>query len=69
MPIVDIVRAALSRPAGKVVETPVRKLVEEMLADHGFAGPAEIAKLKEEITSLRDRVSVLEGRLRQTPET
>ena len=67
MPIVDIVRAAISRPAGKVVETPVRELVEQVLADHGFAGPAEIAKLKQEIASLQERVSVLESRLR--PDT
>ena len=69
MPIVDILRAAISRPAGKVIETPVRELVHEMLADHGFAGPAEIAKLREEIASLRERVSVLENRLRLTPDT
>ena len=67
MPIVDIVRAAISRPAGKVVETPVRELVQQMLADHGFAGPAEIAKLKQEIVSLQERVSALENRLR--PDT
>ena len=64
MPIVDIVRAAISRPAGKVVEVPVRELVEQTLADHGFVGPAEIAKLKQEIASLQERVSVLENRLR-----
>jgi hypothetical protein len=70
MPIADIVRAALSRPAGRVVEGPVRELVEQVLADHGFARPAEIAKLKDEIASLRDRVGVLESRLRNlTPGT
>jgi ubiquinone biosynthesis protein UbiJ len=48
----------------------VRELVEQVLADHGFATPAEIAKLKDELAALRDRVSVLESRLRElTPDT
>jgi ubiquinone biosynthesis protein UbiJ len=63
MPILDVVRAALSRPAGRVVEVPVRELVNQVVADHGFAGPADIARLREEITELRDRVAALEARL------
>ena len=64
MPLVDVLRAALSKPAGKVVEVPVRDLVEEILRDHGFVGPAEVAKLRQEIAELHDRVAVLENRLR-----
>jgi polyhydroxyalkanoate synthesis regulator phasin len=65
MPLVDVLRAALSKPAGKVVETPVRDLVDEILRDHGFAGPADVAKLRQEIAELQDRVAVLENRLRE----
>ena len=63
MPLVDVLRAALSKP-GKVVEVPVRNLVDEILRDHGFAGPADVAKLRQEIAELQDRVAVLENRLR-----
>jgi len=65
MPLVDVLRAALSKPAGRVVEAPVRDLVDEILRDHGFAGPADVAKLRQEIAELRDRVAVLENRLRE----
>jgi polyhydroxyalkanoate synthesis regulator phasin len=65
MPLVDVLRAALSKPAGKVVETPVRDLVDEILRDHGFAGPADVAKLRQEIAELQYRVAVLENRLRE----
>lgn len=64
MPLVDVLRAALSKPAGKVVEVPVRDLVDEILRDHGFVGPAEVAKLRQEIAELRDRIEVLENRPR-----
>ena len=65
MPLVDVLRAALSKPAGKVVEAPVRDLVDEILRDHGFVGPADVAKLRQEIAELQDRVAVLESRLRE----
>jgi hypothetical protein len=63
MPLVDVLRAAISKPAGKVVEVPVRDLVNEILRDHGFAGPADVAKLQQEIADLKARVEVLESRL------
>ena len=65
MPLVDVLRAALSKPAGKVVEVPVRDLVDEILRDHGFVGPADVAKLRQEIAELQERVAVLENRLRE----
>jgi hypothetical protein len=65
MPLVDVLRAAFSKPAGKVVEVPVRELVDEILRDHGFAGPADVAKLRQELAELRERVSVLENQLRE----
>jgi hypothetical protein len=63
MPLSDVVKAALGRPAGKVVEAPVRDLVHEIIRDHGFLGPAEGARLREEIAALRDRVQGLEQKL------
>jgi hypothetical protein len=63
MPLVDVLRAAFSRPVGKVVEVPTRDLVNRILEDHGFAGPADVAKLRQEIAELRERVGILEHRL------
>lgn len=59
MPLKDVVIAALSRPAGKVVESPVRELIDEALRDRGYASPAEIAALKEELSKLGARVGAL----------
>jgi polyhydroxyalkanoate synthesis regulator phasin len=70
MPLLDVLRAALSRPAGRVVEAPVRDIVHEILRDHGFVGPAEVARLRGELAELKDRVTALEARLRDlTPDT
>ena len=63
MPLSDILVAALSRPAGRVVDVPVRAIVAEILADHGYASPAEVAALREEISALRGKVQTLGGRL------
>lgn len=60
MPVIDILSAALSRPAGRVVEGPVRAIVTEVLQDRGYASPAEVLALKDELGELRqvlDRLS------------
>jgi hypothetical protein len=63
MPLTDIVKAAIAKPAGRVMDAPVREIVEEVLRDHGFVGPAEVHRLKEEIAKLSDRVLALEAKL------
>lgn len=63
MPIRDIIAAALSRPAGRVVDGPVRDIVNEILADHGYASPAELAALKAEVDGLKGRLTTVDDKL------
>jgi hypothetical protein len=63
MPIRDIIAAALSRPAGRVVDGPGRDIVNEILADHGYASPAELAALKVDADSMRGRLSGVDARI------
>ncbi len=63
MPLKDVVIAALSRPAGRVVEAPVRDLIDEALKDRGYASPAEIARLEGELGSLRAQIQGLPAKL------
>lgn len=76
MPLIDIVSAALSGPAGRVLEGSVRAIVAEVLQDRGYASPAEVLALREdlqalsrdnerllaELSALRGRVEALEQR-------
>ena len=59
MPLTDILSAALSRPAGKVVDGPVRDIVDEVLRDKGFAGPAELRRLQDDLAGLRKDLASL----------
>lgn len=59
MPVVDILSAALSGPAGRVVDGPVRNIVNEVLRDHGYASPAEVQALRDDLSTLRDQVAGL----------
>lgn len=63
MPLTDILSAALSRPAGRVVDGPVRDIVEEVLRDKGFAGPAELHRLQEDVSALRTALGALTTRV------
>lgn len=65
MPVIDILSAALSGPAGRVVEGPVRTLVAEVLQDRGYASPAEVQALRDDLGALRDQL----GRLSAEVET
>lgn len=61
MPLSDVLAAALSRPAGHVVEGPVRTIVTEILQDHGYASPAEVQAVRDQVEALARRVAALEG--------
>ena len=41
----------------------MRELVNKVVEDHGFAGPADLARLRAEIAELGERVAILEARL------
>jgi hypothetical protein len=61
MPLRDVITAALSRPAGKVVDGPVRDIINEILAERGYASPAEVAALRDEADALRTQLGTLQG--------
>ena len=61
MPLRDVITAALSRPAGKVVDGPVRDIINEILAERGYASPAEVAALRDEADALRTQLGALQS--------
>lgn len=63
MPLTDILAAALSRPAAKVVDAPVRDLIHEVLADHAYASPAELRAVEDRARALGAKAEGLTGRL------
>ncbi|MCB9779033.1 MAG: hypothetical protein H6742_10750 [Alphaproteobacteria bacterium] len=63
MPLSDVISAALSGPAGRIVEGPVRNIVAEVLRDHGYASPAEVQALKDDLTGLQDTISSLSAQV------
>jgi hypothetical protein len=52
MAILDLFAGIVSGPAARVVEAPVRDLVDEILRQQDIARPQEVAQLKREIQGL-----------------
>lgn len=48
-----------ARPAGKVLDAPIREIVHEVLREHGYASPAEVQALRDELRDLKTRVDGL----------
>ena len=63
MAIVDLFAGLVSGPASRVVEAPVRELVDEILRQQDIARPHEVAQLKREIQSLGKELEGLEAKL------
>jgi len=63
MPLTDILAAALSRPAARVVEVPVRELIHEVLADLAYAGPDDLQALTGRARAAEAAVEALRARL------
>lgn len=68
MPLRDVIAAALSRPAGKVVDGPVRDIINEILAERGYASPAEVAALRDEADALKAQLRALQGSVEDVQE-
>lgn len=49
----DTLSSLLSGPAARAVESPVREMVEEILASRSFAAPADVDALRRELEALR----------------
>lgn len=52
-----------SRPAGKVLDAPIRDIVQAVLKEHGYASPAEVQALRDELRDLRGRVDALDKKV------
>ena len=63
MAIIDIFAGLVSKPASRVVEAPVRDLVDEILRQQDVARPHEVAQLKREIQTLGKELEGLVGRI------
>ena len=63
MAIVDLLAGLVSGPASRVVEAPVRELVDEILRQQDIARPHEVAQLKREIQGLGKELEGLVGKL------
>ena len=63
MPLADVVQAALSRPMARVLESPVRELMDRILQDHGYASPDQVRVLTRQLQAAEDRLLVQEERI------
>ena len=67
MGIRNSMNSFVSRPAARVVEGPVREMIEEVLATRSFARPGEVHALSERVAALEstsgltDRIEALEA--------
>ena len=63
MALFDSFASRLSRPAGRMLDAPIRDIVHELLNEHGYASPAEVQALRDELRGLRGRVDGLDRKV------
>ncbi|MDP2308844.1 MAG: hypothetical protein Q8P18_22675 [Pseudomonadota bacterium] len=63
MAIRDLFASRLAAPAGRVLDAPIRDIVHEILREHGYASPAEVQALRDELRDLRARVDSVDRRV------
>ncbi len=63
MALSDVFSSRLSRPAGRVLDAPIREIVHELLKEHGYASPAEVQAIRDEVKDMRTRMDGMEKRL------
>ncbi|MCB9758320.1 MAG: hypothetical protein H6739_00630 [Alphaproteobacteria bacterium] len=64
MGVLDLVARAVSKPAGRVVEAPVRDLVDEALRQANLASPQELQAVRVEVSNLTAELHALRNQLR-----
>lgn len=64
----DILTNVVSRPAGRVVEGPVREIIDDALLEHQLASSQDLDRLRSEMEQYRSRLEDLEARLSQAEE-
>jgi hypothetical protein len=62
MALSDFVSSRLSRPAGRVLDGPIRDIVQQVLRESGYASPAEVQALRDDARDLRSRLDAVDRR-------
>lgn len=63
MSVFDTLVSRLSRPAGKALDPTIRDIVQSILKEHGYASPAEVQALRDEVRDMRVRIDGMASRL------
>lgn len=63
MSLTDVFAQRLSRPAARVLDGPIRDTIREMLREAGYASPAELQAVRDELRGLKGRTEAAEKRL------
>lgn len=63
MSITDRLANRFAKPSSSTLDAPVRDLVQAILKEHGYASPAEVQALRDEVRDARARVDTLDKRL------
>lgn len=63
MSITDRLANRLGKPAASALDAPIRETVQAVLKEHGYASPAEVQALRDEVRDARRRADSLEARL------
>lgn len=62
MTIKDVVAAKFAQPASRIFDSSIRDIVHEVLKEAGYASPAELQALRDELRDVRGQVSGNEKR-------
>lgn len=63
MSVIDLVAKAVSRPAGRIVEAPVREIVEEALRHASLASPQDVQGLRSDLAKFTAQLHELRNQL------
>jgi len=59
--ITDLLSSVVSRPAGRILESSVRTLVNDLIRDHDLASAAEVDTLRRSLRELESRADTLQA--------
>ena len=63
MSLIDTLASRVGRPAGKALDPTIRDIVHTVLKEHGYASPAEVQALRDEVRDMRQRIDGMAARL------
>ncbi|MSQ03921.1 MAG: hypothetical protein EXR71_18875 [Myxococcales bacterium] len=63
MSLLDTIANRVARPAGKALDPTIRDIVHAVLKEHGYASPAEVQALRDEVRDMRQRIDGMAARL------